>query len=369
MHGTEDSKSYVQRILHRPAKSGQKLRHNPYQNGIVFENILTLMTNRGPMKIAILDDYQDVVRHLDCFSLLQEHEVKVFNNRAVGLGQLAIRLASFDALVLIRERTVLNRALLSKLPKLKLISQTGKVTGNVDLSAAADLGITVLEGIGDPNAPAELTWALIMASSRKIPQYAQHLQNGLWQAASTNPQYNQLGRTLKGRQLGIWGYGRIGKLVATYARAFGMRVVIWGSANSRQQAQLDGHQSCASQQEFFSTSDMVSLHLRLNEVTKGIVTLADLQNMKPDALIVNTSRAELIQPNALVTALAQGRPGFAALDVFENEPLSDNSVLRGKENVLLTPHLGYVEKDSYEIYFGAAFQNVIDFCCRPEVSV
>nr|WP_314863035.1 D-2-hydroxyacid dehydrogenase family protein [uncultured Undibacterium sp.] len=318
------------------------------------------------MKIAILDDYQDVVRHLDCFSLLKEHEVKVFNNRAVGLGQLAIRLAPFDALVLIRERTVLNRALLSRLPNLKLISQTGKVAGNIDLAATAELGITILEGAGDPTAPAELTWALIMASSRKITNYTQHLQDGLWQTASIYPQYNQLGRTLKGRQLGIWGYGRIGKLVAGYARAFGMRVVVWGSEASRLQAEQDGHQSSASQLEFFETSDVISLHLRLHPSTRGIVQLNDLQRMRSDALLVNTSRAELIETDALNTALASGQPGFAALDVFESEPLPRDFVLFNKENVLLTPHLGYVEKDSYELYFGTAFQNIINFCESSE---
>jgi len=314
------------------------------------------------MKIAILDDYQDAVRHLDCFSLLKEHEVKVFNNHAVGLGQLAIRLAPFEALVLIRERTVLSRALLSKLPKLKLISQTGKVAGNIDVNAAQELGITILEGTGDPTAPAELTWALIMASSRKITNYAAHLQDGLWQTASIHPQHNQLGRALKGRQLGIWGYGRIGKMIAGYARAFGMRVAVWGSEASRLQAEQDGHQSSTSKQAFFETSDIISLHLRLHPATRGIVQLSDLQAMKADALFVNTSRAELVATDALTTALATGRPGFAALDVFENEPLSKDSILMNKENVLLTPHLGYVEKDSYELYFGAAFQNILNYC-------
>lgn len=318
------------------------------------------------MKIAILDDYQDVVRYLDCFSMLKDHEIKVFNNRAVGLGQLAIRLASFDALVLVRERTVLNRALLSKLPNLKLISQTGKVSGNIDLTAAAELGITILEGAGDPTAPAELTWALIMASSRKITNYTQHLQEGLWQTASIHPQYNQLGRVLKGRQLGIWGYGRIGKLVAGYGKAFGMRVVIWGSEASRRQAEQDGYHSSGSRQEFFETSDVISLHLRLHPATRGIVQLSDLQRMKSDALIVNTSRAELIETDALSAALAAGHPGFAALDVFENEPLPKDFALHAKENVLLTPHLGYVEKDSYELYFATAFQNIIDFYSRAE---
>lgn len=316
------------------------------------------------MKIAILDDYQDVVRGLNCFSLLHEHEVKVFNNRAVGLGQLAIRLQQFEALVLIRERTILNRPLLSKLPNLKLISQTGKVSGNIDLDAAAEFGIQVVEGTGDPTAPAELAWVLIMASSRKIPQYAQHLQEGVWQTASLHARYNQLGRVLKGRQLGIWGYGRIGKLVANYARAFGMQVLIWGSETSRQQAQQDGFIAATSQQQFFESSDIISLHLRLNDATRHIVQLGDLQRMKPDALFVNISRAELVAQDALLTALSQGRPGSAALDVFENEPLPTDYPLRQRENVLLTPHLGYVEQDSYELYFGRAFQNIIEFCAK-----
>jgi D-3-phosphoglycerate dehydrogenase len=318
------------------------------------------------MKIAILDDYQDVVRSLDCFNLLKEHEVKVFNNRAVGLGQLAIRLQQFEALVLIRERTNLNRALLSKLPNLKLISQTGKVSDNIDLEAAKEFGITVLEGIGDPTAPAELTWALIMASSRKISQYANLLQEGVWQMASLHPQHNQLGRVVKGRQLGIWGYGRIGKLVAGYGQAFGMQVIIWGSEASRKQALSDGLKVATSKQDFFASSDIISLHLRLNQQTKHIVQLEDLLSMKIDALLVNTSRAELIAPNALELAVNQGRPGWVALDVFENEPLAADSLLRGKDNVLLTPHLGYVEKDSYELYFQAAFQNILRFCeSRP----
>jgi D-3-phosphoglycerate dehydrogenase len=318
------------------------------------------------MKIAILDDYQDVVRSLDCFNLLKEHEVKVFNNRAVGLGQLAIRLQQFEALVLIRERTNLNRALLSKLPNLKLISQTGKVSGNIDLEAAREFGITVLEGIGDPTAPAELTWALIMASSRKISQYSNLLQEGVWQMASLHPQYNQLGRVLKGRQLGIWGYGRIGKLLAGYGQAFGMQVIIWGSEASRKQALADGLKVATSKQDFFASSDIISLHLRLNQQTKHVVQLEDLLSMKTDALLVNTSRAELIAPNALVQAVIQGRPGWVALDVFENEPLAADSLLRGKDNILLTPHLGYVEKDSYELYFQAAFQNILRFCeSRP----
>ncbi|MGH8807140.1 MAG: D-2-hydroxyacid dehydrogenase family protein [Noviherbaspirillum sp.] len=313
------------------------------------------------MKIAVLDDYQDVVRHLDCFQLLQGHEVKIFNSSARGVGQLAVRLAEFEALVLIRERTALTRALLNKLPKLKLISQTGKVAGHIDIDAATERRIAIVEGVGDPTAPAELTWALIMAASRKIPQYAANLRDGLWQAASINPELNMLGRVLKGRTLGIWGYGRIGRLVAGYGRAFGMQVVVWGRDASREAAVRDGYQAAASKESQFEQADVLSLHLRLNDATRGIVTAADLARMKPDALFVNTSRAELVEAGALEAALRQGRPGFAALDVFDDEPLPANAPLLRIPTVLATPHLGYVEKDSYELYFRAAFQNVVDF--------
>jgi D-3-phosphoglycerate dehydrogenase len=313
------------------------------------------------MKIAILDDYQDCVRTLDCFKLLDGHEVKVFTNSARGAGQLAIRLADFDALVLIRERTVLTRPLLGKLPKLKLISQTGKVSGHIDVEAATARGIAIAEGVGDPTAPAELTWALIIAASRKIVQYAANLKDGLWQTASLYPERNQLGTVLKGKTLGIWSYGKIGRMIAGYGKAFGMNVLVWGRDASREQAAQDGYRAAASREAFFAESDIVSLHLRLNDATRGIVTAADLARMKSNALFVNTSRAELVAEGALQAALEQGRPGFAALDVFETEPLPPNSPLLRMENVLATPHLGYVEKDSYELYFRAAFQNVIDF--------
>ena len=313
------------------------------------------------MKIAILDDNQDCVRGLDCFHLLDGHEVKIFNNSARGIGQLAIRLAEFEALVLIRERTSITRALLERLPKLKLISQTSKAGGHIDIAAATERGIVVTEGSGDSIAAAELTWALIMASSRKIPQYASNLREGLWQTASIMPELNTLGRSLKGRTLAIWGYGRIGKMVAGYGRAFGMRVRIWGSEKSREAAVRDGCEVAVSRESFFAEADVLSLHLRLNEATRGIVTLADLTRMKPDALFVNTSRAELVVEGALDMALRIGQPGFAALDVFETEPLPSDAPLLRYANVLATPHLGYVEKDSYELYFGTAFRNVIDF--------
>lgn len=313
------------------------------------------------MKIAILDDYQDVVRHLPCFDLLHEHEVKVFNNTAVGVGQLAIRLAPFDAVVLIRERTRLSKPLLQKLPNLKLISQTGKVAGNIDIAAAHECGIAIAEGVGDPTAPAELTWTLIMAAWRRLPNYAQLLQEGAWQASSLNPAHNQLGRVLKKRTLGIWGYGKIGKIISGYAKAFGMQVMVWGREASRAQAAQDGLLVAESKEAFFASCDIISLHLRLNDATKGIVSPADLALMKSDALLVNTSRAELLQPGALEAALDAGHPGFAAIDVFESEPVAPDHPLLHRENVLATPHLGYVEQASYELYFRAAFQNIVDF--------
>ncbi|WP_019142420.1 D-2-hydroxyacid dehydrogenase family protein [Noviherbaspirillum massiliense] len=313
------------------------------------------------MKIAILDDYQDSVRHLDCFRLLQGHEVKVLTSSARGVGQLAVRLRDYEALVLIRERTAFSRDLLAKLPNLKLLSQTGKVSGHIDVAAATEHGIAIAEGVGDPTAPAELTWALIMAASRRIVPYAANLKQGAWQASSLLPEHNLLGNVVKGRTLGIWGYGKIGRMVAGYGKTFGMKVLVWGREPSREKAQQDGYQAAASKEEFFAQADVLSLHLRLNDATRGIVTAADLARMKPSALFVNTSRAELVEAGALEAALRQGRPGRAALDVFETEPLPADSPLLQMENVLATPHLGYVEQDSYELYFRAAFQNVVDF--------
>lgn len=321
------------------------------------------------MKIAILDDYQDCVRNLDCFRLLEGHDVKVFTNSAKGVVQLALRLKDFDALVLIRERTAFNRQLLGKLPNLKLISQIGKASGHIDVAAATANGIAITEGVGDPTAPAELTWALIMAASRKIPQYAANLRDGLWQTASINPELNTLGNVLKGRTLAIWGYGRIGRMVAGYGRAFGMDVMILGSETSRQAAQKDGCRAAESREAFFEQADVLSLHLRLNDATRALVTQADLGRMKPTALFVNISRAELLAEGALEAALHRGRPGFAAVDVFETEPLPANAPLLRIPTVLATPHLGYVEKDSYELYFRAAFQNLIDFAAGTPKNV
>ncbi len=313
------------------------------------------------MKIAILDDYQDAVRSLECFRMLDGHEVKVFNSSTRGLGQLAIRLAPFDALVLIRERTTFPRALLAKLPNLKLLSQTGKVAGHIDVAAATEHGVAIAEGVGSPVAPAELTWALIMAASRKIVPYANNLKDGLWQTASINPELNGLGRVLKGRTLGIWGYGKIGHLIAGYAQAFGMQVIVWGSEKSRAAAVAEGLTAAPTREAFFEQADVVSVHLRLNDATRGIVKADDLARMKRGALFVNTSRAELVEEGALEAALRKGRPGYAALDVFTSEPLAADADILKIPTVLATPHLGYVERDSYELYFRAAFENVVNF--------
>jgi D-3-phosphoglycerate dehydrogenase / 2-oxoglutarate reductase len=317
------------------------------------------------MNIIILDDYQDAVRKLECAKLLEPLNAKVFTNTVKGIGQLSVRLRDADVLVLIRERTQFPKALLEKLPRLKLISQTGKVGPHIDVEACTRMGIAVAEGVGSPVAPAEMTWALIMASMRRLPQYISTLKHGAWQqsglkSAAMPPNF-AIGMVLRGKTLAIWGYGKIGQMVAGYGRAFGMHVMVWGSEASRQRAVAEGHAAAESCESFFERADVLSLHLRLNDVTRGIVRLDALSRMKPTALIVNTSRAELIEENALVAALNRGRPGMAAVDVFESEPILQGHPLLRLENAVCTPHIGYVEQDSYEMYFGAAFRNVINF--------
>ena len=317
------------------------------------------------MNIVILDDYQDVVRKLACASKLETFQAKVYTNTVKGLGQLTIRLKDADVIVLNRERTHLSRAVIEKLPRLKLVAQTGRVGAHLDVSACTERGIAVAEGTGSPVAPAELAWALIMAAMRRLPQYIGNLKHGAWQQSglksSAMPINFGLGTTLKGRTLGIWGYGRIGQLVAGYGKAFGMRVLIWGRAPSRERAVLDGFEVTSSREELFEQSDVLSLHLRLNEETMGVISAEDLSRMKPTALLVNISRAELIQPDALLGALNRGRPGMAAVDVYESEPILQGHALLRLENCVCTPHIGYVELDSYEMYFGAAFDNVVNF--------
>lgn len=317
------------------------------------------------MNIVILDDYQDAVRKLHCATRLDAYSAKVYTNTVKGLGQLSVRLKDADIIVLIRERTQITRQLIEKLPKLKLIAQTGKIGAHVDVSACTERGIAVAEGVGSPVAPAELTWALIMAAMRRLPQYVSNLKHGAWQqsglrAASMPPNFG-IGSVLRGKTLGIWGYGRIGQLVAGYARAFGMNVRVWGREASRAQALSDGLQVASTREEFFAQCDVISLHLRLNDETRNLITLEDLSNMKPTALLVNTSRAELIEQDALIAALNRGRPGMAAVDVFESEPILQGHALLRLENCVCTPHIGYVEQDSYELYFGAAFDNVVNY--------
>ncbi len=317
------------------------------------------------MNIVILDDYQDAVRKLPCASKLDEYQAKVYTNTVKGIGQLSVRLKDADVIVLIRERSVLPRQIIEKLPKLKLISQTGRVGSHIDINACTERGIAVAEGVGSPIAPAELTWALIMAAQRRLPQYIANLKHGAWQqsglkTASMPPNFN-LGTTLKGRTLGLLGFGKIAQLVAGYAKAFGMNVIVWGRETTLARAQGLGFATAASSDELFATSDVLSLHLRLTDETVGCVRLADLSLMKPTALLVNTARAELIEQDALIAALNRGRPGMAAVDVFESEPILQGHALLRLENCICTPHIGYVEQDSYQLYFDAAFENVVNF--------
>jgi len=326
------------------------------------------------MKIAILDDYQDAVRKLDCFHLLDDHEVKVFNNTVRGLGQLASRLSEVDALVLIRERTRISSQLLDKLPRLRMISQTGRAGGgHIDIDACTERGIAVLEGTGSPVAPAELTWALIMSAHRRIPQYVANLKQGAWQQSglktSALPPNFGLGQVLRGQTLGIWGYGKIGRMVAGYGKAFGMNVLIFGREHSQHAAREDGYNVAESREALFEQSDVLTLHLRMHDDTRGIVKQEDLMRTKPTALFVNTSRAELLEENALLNALHHNRPGMVAIDVYESEPILQGYGLLRMENVICTPHIGYVERESYELYFSAAFKNILAFDAGDTSSV
>ena len=317
------------------------------------------------MNIVILDDYQDAVRKLRCAAKLEPYPAKVYTNTVKGIGQLSVRLRDADVIVLIRERTHVSRQLIEKLPRLKLIAQTGRVGAHIDIEACTERGIAIAEGVGSPVAPAELTWALIMTAMRRLPQYISSLKHGAWQQsgmkAASMPANFGVGMVLRGKTLGIWGYGKIGQLVAGYGKAFGMRVQVWGSQDSREMAVGDGHEAAASREALFAESDVLSLHLRLNEETFGIVRLDDLMLMKPTALLVNTSRAELVEPEALIAGLNRGRPGMAAVDVFESEPILQGHALLRLENCICTPHIGYVEQESYELYFGAAFDNVVNY--------
>ncbi|MBT0568970.1 D-2-hydroxyacid dehydrogenase family protein [Curvibacter sp. CHRR-16] len=317
------------------------------------------------MNIVILDDYQDAVRKLQCADKLDPYAAKVYTNTVKGIGQLSIRLRDADVLVLIKDRTNITRQLLEKLPKLKLISQAGSLGSHIDVQACTERGIAVAQGAENPVAAAELTWALVMASMRRLPQYIGNLKHGAWQQSGLRtaamPTNFGLGQTLHGKKLGIWGYGQIGKRIATYGQAFGMQVMVWGSDASRLAASASGLEVAESKEQFFSHSDVLSLHLRLTDQTRGVVSSDDLALMKNTALLVNTSHPDLVEKDALIAALNRGHPGCAAVDVFESEPILQGHALLRLENCICTPHIGYVEVDNYELMMGSAFDNVVNF--------
>ncbi len=308
------------------------------------------------MKLAILDDWFNTLRGLPCFSKLDGIEVKVFNDHETDIVKLAERLRAFDALVLFRDRTEITAELLDQLPNLKMISQRS-VYPHVDVEACSRNGVLLCSNMhaDTPSfAAAEHTWALIMASMRQIPQQMAHMQAGNWQLG--------VGKTLHGRCLGLYGFGRIGKRVARYAEAFGMSVIWWGSEAGRQRAMLDGQEVAASRKEFFASADVVSVHVRLKPETRGVITEADLSSMRPDALFVNTSRAALIEPGALLAALNAGQPGCAAIDVFDKEPITwPNDPLATHPNLICTPHIGFVTEDELELQFSDIFDQVVAY--------
>ena len=316
------------------------------------------------MKITILDDYQNVVRTLDAFKKLEGHDVTIWNDHTKDVDVLAERLKDTEALVLIRERTPIRAPLIERLTKLKIVSQRS-VYPHVDVEALTKRGIVLSSDMhpGKPSfATAELTWGLVIAAMRRIPQEVAALKAGRWQSS--------VGTGLRGRNLGIFGYGRIGAQVANYGRAFGMNVSVWGREGSLQRARSDGFAVAPSREVFFEQNDIVTLHLRLIPETRGIVSAEDLARMKPSSLIVNTSRAGLIAPGVLVDALKKGRPGMAAVDVYEEEPvLGANHPLLAMDNVVATPHIGYVERDGYEAQFSSSFEQILAFAAGKPINV
>jgi len=308
------------------------------------------------MKISILDDYFDTLRHLPCFKKIAEHDVTIWNDHVQDRDVLAERLKDTEVLVLIRERTQIRADLLERLSNLKIISQRS-VYPHIDVDACTRLGIILSSNqhTGTPSfATAELTWGLVLAAMRQIPQQMASLKSGNWQMG--------VGSTLAGRTLGVFGYGRIGRTIANYGRAFGMKILIWASEASRSQAEVDGFDVAKDKASFFEECDILSLHLRLYDTTRGIVTAEDLARMKPKALLVNTSRAGLIEPKALVKALHAGRPGMAAVDVYENEPQNDiNDPLTTMDNVICTPHIGYVTEDEFDVQFSDVFDQIVAY--------
>ncbi len=315
------------------------------------------------MRVAILDDWSDSIRTLPCFSLLARHDVTIFNDHVTDEDELARRLGETEALVLIRERTALREPLIDRLPRLRLVSQRS-VYPHIDVQALTRRGVLLCSNLhpGSPSyATAELTWGLVIAAMREIPQQMAAMKQGRWQIG--------LGSTLRNKTLGIFGYGRIGREVAAYGRVFGMNVLVWGREASREQARADGFDIAADKADFFARSDVLSLHMRLVPATRGIVALEDLGRMKPDALLVNTSRAGLIAPGALENALAAGRPGRAAIDVFEVEPIPGGKhPLLGMGNVVCTPHIGYVTREEFELQFTDIFEQINAFAAGAPIN-
>jgi len=316
------------------------------------------------MKVAVLDDYHNTVPTLACFQKLAAHEVKVWNDHLQDTDALAARLKEVEALVLIRERTKIRAPLLERLPKLRLISQRS-VWPHIDIDACTRRGVLVCSNMhaGTPSYPtAEMTWALVLAAMRDLPQNVAALKAGRWQLG--------VGGTLRGKMLGIYGYGRIGQVVASYGRAFGMRVVVWGREQAHARAVSDGYVAAKSKQAFFEECDIISLHMRLVDATRGIVRAEDLARMKPTAMLVNTSRAGLVEPGALVAALRAGRPGKAAVDVYEEEPvLGGKHPLLAMDNVICSPHLGYVTREEYELQFSDIFDQIVAFAAGKPINM
>lgn len=315
------------------------------------------------MKIAVIDDYQDAFRTLTCYPKLKGHEVVVYKDTEKDPARLAERLKDAEAVILTQQRSPFPAALIKRLPKLKLISQTGRHTGHIDVKACVEHGIVVsAAGFGTPHPTAELTWGLILAALRHIPYEAQRLKEGHWQST--------VGTSVKGKTLGIYAYGRIGSLVAHVGRAFGARVICWGREGSLKRAREAGYEAAQSREAFFAESDILSLHLPLNNETRGLITRENLKRMKPSSLLVNTSRAGLIAEGALVEALKTGRPGSAAVDVFEDEPvLGANHPLLKMDNVIATPHLGYVERENYELYYGVVVDQILAYAAGNPINV
>jgi D-3-phosphoglycerate dehydrogenase len=316
------------------------------------------------VKVSILDDYFDTLRTLDCFQKLAGHDVTIWNDHVQDVDVLADRLRDTEALVLIRERTQIRTPLLERLPKLKLISQRS-VFPHIDIDTCTRLGIVVSSSqhADTPSyATAEFTWGLVLAGMRAIPQQVANMKAGKWQIG--------VGQSVGGKTLGIYGYGRIGAVVAGYGKAFGMKVLVWAREPAMAKARADGYATAASKTEFFEQCDVLSLHMRLVDATRGIVKAEDLARMKPTALLVNTSRAPLIEPNALVNALRAGRPGMAAVDVYEKEPLIDvNDPLLNLPNAICTPHIGYVTRDEYQLQFTDIFDQIVAYTSGTPTNV